>query len=99
MIKKHIVGLGAIIGLVIGGITILACLFLPGDSSLVVGLVAVASPLVHVISWLFKGSQSWGSSTAIYTTFGLIFISWMLIGLLIGLSIRWLISRKDSHAA
>ena len=97
MIKKRIVGLGAIIGLVIGGIAILAGVFLPGDSSLVVALFAVESPLMQVINWVSKGSHSWSGFTAIYISFVLIY--WTLIGLLIGLSIRWIMSRKNSHAA
>jgi hypothetical protein len=83
MIKKRIVFLGVIIGLVLGGISILAGVFLPGE--------------MWGINWLSNGSHSWGGFTAIYISFALIY--WTLIGLLIGLSIRWLISRKDSHDA
>jgi hypothetical protein len=97
MIKKRIVGFGAIIGLAFGGIAILAGVFLPGDSPLVAALFAVESPLMHVINWLSKGTHSWGVFTAIYISFVLIY--WTLIGLLIGLSIRWFMSRKNSHAA
>ena len=97
MIKKRIVGLAAIIGLVIGGLAILAGVYLPGDSSLVVALFAVESPLMHVVNWLSKAPHSWGGFTTIYIPSVLIY--WTLIGLLIGLSIRWLITRKDRHAA
>jgi len=99
MIKKHIIGFGAIIGLALGVISIVAGVYLPGDSSLVVALLAVESPLLHVVTWMHKTAHGWGSNTDLYKLLALVLGYWTLLGLLAGLGFRWLISRKGSHAA
>ena len=97
MRKKRIVGLGAVIGLVIGIISIVAGVYLPGDASLVAAFFAFESPLIHIINWLGKDLHNWGSFTAVYIL--LVLLYWTLIGLLFGLSVRWFIKRKGNHAA
>jgi hypothetical protein len=95
--KKHTVGFGALIGLVIGIIAIVLGVYLPGDSPLVVALLAVESPLVHVMNWFGKALHSWGGFTAVYILSVLIY--WTLVGLAVGFIVRWLINRKTRHAA
>ena len=96
--KKHTVGFGAIIGLVIGVVAILAGVFLPGDSPLVVALFTIETPVMHVVNWFSEAlHNSWGGFTAVYILSVLIY--WTLIGLAAGYTIRWLINRRRRHAA
>jgi len=99
MIKKHTVGFGAIIGLVIGVITFVAGLFLPPDSFLSKVNQVSLSPLVPVITWMQKASQHWGSNTDLYKLLLVILCYWTLLGLLVGLGCRLIIGRRSSHAA
>jgi hypothetical protein len=99
MIKKHTVGFGAIIGLVIGVIAFVAGLSLPPDSFLSKAVEVSQSPLLPVITWMQHESHHWGSNTDLFKLLAVVLCYWTLLGLLAGLGCRLIIGRKDSHAA
>jgi hypothetical protein len=99
MIKKHTVGFGAIIGLVIGIIAFVAGLSLPPDSFLSKVVEVSESPLFPVITWMQHASQHWGSNTDLFRLLVVVLCYWTLLGLFVGLGCRLIIGRRSSHAA
>jgi hypothetical protein len=96
--KKHTVGFGAIIGLVVGVIAFVIGLSLPPDSFLSKAIEVSQSPLLPIITWMQHASHHWGSNTDLFKVLAVVLCYWTLLGLLVGLGCRLIIGWRSSRA-
>jgi len=96
--KKHSIGFGAIIGLVVGVIAFVSGLSLPPDSFLSRAIEVSQSPLLPVITWMQHASHHWGSNTDLFKLLAVVLCYWTLLGFLVGLGCRLIIGRRSSRA-
>jgi hypothetical protein len=97
--KKHTIGFGAIIGLVIGVIAFMAGLWLPPDMLVSKTLQMIESPLTPLFHWMQGASPRWGTTTDDFKMLFVVLCYWTLLGILLGLGYRLFIGRRSSHAA
>jgi hypothetical protein len=102
MIKKHTVGFGAIIGLVIGIVMAAAGCWLPANSTLADIFGVIHWPMGQAVVWIqhaYHASHGWSPSTDFCKWLMAYMGYWTLLGVLVGVGCRLIIGRRSSHAA
>jgi len=100
MIKKHIVGLGAITGLVVGVIVFVIGISSTPDMFVLKAINAIQVPLIPVVAWIQGAAHNWGNNNSgLYKLLIVIMGYWMFLGAMIGFGCKLLLSRKSRDAA
>ena len=95
MLKKHPVGFGAAIGMLLGIIIFAVGNSLTPDYLLLKAINAVQSPLIPIVDWIQGPLHGWGNNnTGIYKLLLVMMCYWTLIGLLTGFVCRLVFGPK-----
>jgi len=99
VIKKHPVGFGAAIGMLMGIVIFAVGNSLTPDYLLLKAINAVQSPLIPVVNWIQGPSRGWGPDNAGICKLLLVMMGyWALIGLLAGFGCRLVSSRNPGKS-
>jgi len=100
VMKKHPVGFGAAIGMLMGIIVFAVGNSLTPDYLLLKAINAVQSPLIPVVDWIQGPSHGWGNNNAgIYKLLLVMMCYWALIGFLAGFGCKLVFGRKSGKSA